>query len=634
MDILLGALRTTSEILAAGIAITAASLLLYALSFNLRDPVARSFALIMGCVVLVFSGQVLSSATGTPVFAEFWLRFQWVGLVFLPPAYLHHSDALLATTGRPSRGRRRNLVRLAYIVSFLLALAIPVNLLVGPLQRGQAVTFLAPAALSPVFAFYYLFFIGWSAVNFVRAYQRTVTGTGRRRMGYLLAGAAAPALGSLPYLMFSTVFSPSGTLGFWSAAITANIIVWWLLILMAYSVAFFGVSWPDRIVRRRLAKWLLRGPVTALTALGITTLIARTGDFLGMPDNVLGPLTMVLTILLMEHAISLASPYWERLVNWRESRDLALVRRLEERLLTSLDLRQFLETVLAAACDQLQSSVGFIATFESGEIEHFLTQGRQQEVYSSDNFLELITASTGRKDDLFSWGPFWILVLRGDEIEQLHGLMGVLREDKTALTVEEKEAFERLGRRAALALDDRFQQQQMYNSLESLASESDLIQRLRAISRYDRAGMLVAIEDIPQTMELSRFVKDGLSHYWGGPKLTKNPLIGLQIVQRAVAENDDNPANALREILQQALDRIKPDGERRFTAEWILYNILEMKFLQGRKVRDVAMRLAMSEADLYRKQRVALEAVAVEIVEMERQARSENGHPEAYNTPH
>ncbi len=37
---------------------------------------------------------------------------------------------------------------------------------------------------------------------------------------------------------------------------------------------------------------------------------------------------------------------------------------------------------------------------------------------------------------------------------------------------------------------------------------------------------------------------------------------------------------------------------------WILYNILEMKFLEGKKVREVAMRLAMSEADLYRKQRV------------------------------
>ncbi|HEC21298.1 MAG TPA: hypothetical protein ENI95_00105 [Chloroflexi bacterium] len=59
------------------------------------------------------------------------------------------------------------------------------------------------------------------------------------------------------------------------------------------------------------------------------------------------------------------------------------------------------------------------------------------------------------------------------------------------------------------------------------------------------------------------------------------------------------------------------------TAEWILYNILEMRFIQGRKVRDVAMRLAMSESDLYRKQRVAIETVASIIAEMERAALME-----------
>jgi hypothetical protein len=42
-----------------------------------------------------------------------------------------------------------------------------------------------------------------------------------------------------------------------------------------------------------------------------------------------------------------------------------------------------------------------------------------------------------------------------------------------------------------------------------------------------------------------------------------------------------------------------------------------MKFIEGRKVREVAGRLAMSEADLYRKQRVAVEAVARAILDME-----------------
>ena len=59
--------------------------------------------------------------------------------------------------------------------------------------------------------------------------------------------------------------------------------------------------------------------------------------------------------------------------------------------------------------------------------------------------------------------------------------------------------------------------------------------------------------------------------------------------------------------------------------EWVLYNILELKFLQGRRVREIARRLAMSESDLYRKQRIAIEAVSQTLAEMEREELS-NGN--------
>jgi DNA-directed RNA polymerase specialized sigma subunit len=52
-------------------------------------------------------------------------------------------------------------------------------------------------------------------------------------------------------------------------------------------------------------------------------------------------------------------------------------------------------------------------------------------------------------------------------------------------------------------------------------------------------------------------------------------------------------------------------------AEWILYNILDLKFVQGLRVRSIASRLAMSESDLYRKQRVAIEQVAQALADME-----------------
>jgi hypothetical protein len=107
-----------------------------------------------------------------------------------------------------------------------------------------------------------------------------------------------------------------------------------------------------------------------------------------------------------------------------------------------------------------------------------------------------------------------------------------------------------------------------------------------------------------------------LTHYRGVLN-RHSPLIKLQVVQELADEYEGNSANALRALLRKAVDQVRPEGERRFTSEWILFNILEMKFIEGRKVREVASRLAMSEADLYRKQRVAVEAVARAILDME-----------------
>jgi len=174
-----------------------------------------------------------------------------------------------------------------------------------------------------------------------------------------------------------------------------------------------------------------------------------------------------------------------------------------------------------------------------------------------------------------------------------------------------------------MALHDRQMQQQVFTSVEALTPQVDLIQRLRAAARYDGVEVLTSPSTSLDDRDLSRWVKDALSHYWGGPKLSQSPLLRLQIVQRALESHEGNPTNALRAILQDAIERVRPEGERRFTGEWILYNILEMKFMEGRKVREIAIRLSMSEADLYRKQRVAIEAVAKAIAAMEIEAREE-----------
>jgi hypothetical protein len=225
----------------------------------------------------------------------------------------------------------------------------------------------------------------------------------------------------------------------------------------------------------------------------------------------------------------------------------------------------------------------------------------------------------------FQWGNFWILPLYHrrhsgmdqDELPPLLGLLGVARREKQkVIERDQREALWLLADRAALALQDRQLQQRVFRTVADLQPQVEMIQRMRAAGRYDSRTNLLD-ETLLQESDLANWVRDALTHYWGGPKLTNNPLMKLQVVQELAEKDGGNSANALRILLRKAVDQVKPKGDRKFTTEWILYNILEMKFIEGRKVRDVASRLAMSEADLYRKQRIAVEVVAKAILEME-----------------
>jgi hypothetical protein len=626
--VLLTSLQTLNDLLTAGIAVTAFSLLIYALSFNLRDRVARSFALIMLCVVVVYVAESFGSVSVSAEQLTTWLQLQWLGIIFLPAAYLHISDALLETTGRPSRGRRRRVVWLSYIISFSFLLTLPFGL-VGPLvQNVEPAPHLQRTWLTWVFTTYYALVMSLSWINFWRAYQRTVTSASRRRMGYLIAGALAPALGSYPYLLFGSGFAERYQLLFWLAVTMSNLLVSALLIIMAYAVAFFGVPWPDRVVKRRLAKWLMRGPVTASSVLAVTTVLRRLGLNFGLPNSAIVPVAMVFTILILEHVITFVAPFWERwLFNGGDRNNMEILQTLEERLLTTGDLRQFLEAVLAAVVDRLQVKQAFVAALGSQGVEFMVTTGGDNPLEDEDlstNLLQ-VAAQYGLSENLFSSGDYWFVPLMDQESEsgELLGLLGVMHSPERDLDPEQIEALSILTERAVMALQDRKRQQQVFSTLEALSPTMGIIQRLRAAARYDGTEVLTTAELPLEDRKLSQWVKDALTHYWGGPKLTESPLMGLSIVQQAIQENEGNPTNALRAILRKAIEYTRPEGERRFTADWILYNILEMKFMEGRKVREIAMRLAMSEADLYRKQRVAIEAVANAVIEMENEARQE-----------
>ncbi|MDR3574047.1 MAG: histidine kinase N-terminal 7TM domain-containing protein [Anaerolineaceae bacterium] len=636
-------MRTVSQILTAGIAITAFSLLLYALTFNLRDRVARSFAMILACVVIGFTAEAIGGSGTVPAEVNFWLRLQWVGILFLPAAYLHFSDGLLATTGRPSKGKRRWAVRFTYLISIAGIILLPTNLLLGSVVMDQPpAPHLEPTLLADFFIFYYLFIMGLSWFNFYRAFGRAITPTSRRRMTYLITGALAPALGSFPYLLFGSSFASQHSLIFWTIALFTNLFVGALMVVMAYAVAFFGVSWPDRVVKSRLFKWLMRGPVTASFVLGFTTIVRRGGEIFGQTYSALVPIIMVVTILVAEHMISLFSPLWEKVLFYgKDRRDLELLHTLEDRILTQNDLRQFLETILAAVCDRLQAPGAYVAALNVNDLELVVSIGKTR-FNTPDLSSELFRMVSQHEDlpDLFQWGDDYLVPLingiddpaaQEDQDGQLHekellGILGISGVGKQELDDEQLQALSVLAHRTALSLHDRRTQNKIFQSIQTLTPQMDLIQRMRAAGRYD-AGEILGSDAQSAPEEIVQWVKEALTHYWGGPKLTESPLMQLQVVQEEAKNHEGNYPNALRAILRTAIDRVRPEGERRFTGEWILYNILDMKFLEGRKVREVALRLALSEADLYRKQRIAIEAVSKAILDMEALVKIQEEEP-------
>ena len=632
-------LETISQILTAGVAITAIALLMYTLGFSFRDRLVQTFVLILLCVMVVYVSETIAGISRTPLLIDFWLRVKWAGLVMWPAVFFHFSDTLLTLTGKPSRGRRRWLVRIIYALAVVGIALIPFKITIGELAPSQQPSpYLTRTGVTFLIGILYLVVMVLASYNLLRAISRSVTPTGKRRLMYLFAGAAAPAFTSLLFLFHGSRFFSTFPDLFWLISILGAILTGVFLVLMTYAVSFFGVPWTDRAIKSRLFRWLMRGPFVAAVVLGLTAIVRRYGETLGDPYIAYVPIAMVGSILLLEYSITLLAPRLEKSLFFGDDREnLAAIRSLEERLLTKKDLVQFLEVISSSICDRLQVSVCFIAVMNGNKVDQVIHTGDVDVLANLPSTEELIQKALENGSEprfMFVWGEMYLVPLEyvfDNQKTALLGLCGFPKPQNQELDQEDLNAVRFLTERAALALKDRALQDQVLESLSALQSEVDYIQSLRAKSAYDRQG--IYLNGRPEvTQEFTDWVKDALTHYWGGPKLTNNPLLDLKIVEEASAQHEGNKTNALRAILKEAIEKTKPAGERRFTGDWLLYNILDLKFLQGKKVRDVAQRLAVSEADLYRKQRVALENVAQFIIEMERDGNHAETQPVSEQT--
>ncbi len=636
---LAGILDFANLLLASTVAILAFSLLAYVLAYNIRNRVGRAFAILVACVMLVYTGDVILYLV-PPAQASFWLRLQWLGIPFVPAAYFDLSDAVLRTTNAVSR-RRTSLVSVAYIASGIIAfLALFTDLIVTEGDVLGNLYYLDPGPLFPVFVVYFFIASLYGLWNTYRARQRCLTPASRRRMTYLMVAFIAPGLGVFPYLVLSG-FTVDPSRAFVSIlTLVGNVGVAIMLIVMAYSIAYYGVLSPDRVVKRSLIVFLIRGPLLGILVVGAMLVVPRVERILGLPRDTFLLFAVVALIVLLQLLFELVKPAVDRLVYSQDQAELMAIRELDRRLLTSSDLRQYLENVLVALCEYLRVPGGFVAVQAGDELLVEATCGPadlatafRQHAEWRQVLAQAVKEGNGTRGQHTStrYDGFWLWPLRTKRREGALGLLGVVGlGDRSIPGPEEMLVVNQLVERAETALEDRLIQQGVFLALQEIMPDIERVQRWRSVVPYVGTPPLQQPsenEAIIYEPEFSQWVKDALTHYWGGPKLTDSPLLQLKVVSQAIEREGGNAAKGLRLVLAEAIEGLKPDGQRRMTAsEWMLYNILDLKFIQGKRVRDIADRLAMSESDLYRKQRVAIEQVAQQIADMEANNAAPNGN--------
>jgi hypothetical protein len=653
---LLGGITLLNRIISTGILITAFALVIYAGLYNRRSPIARAYAVLLLCIMVIYLGDLLAQISSPPSYD--WLRFQWLGIALMPAAALAQSDTLLRATGETSP-IRRDAVRASYltgiVVFFLVAFT---NLVAVPGNQEARLPHLNAGILFYAFSLYYFSCVGWAIYNVIEARRRSLTATSRRRLTYFTISFLAPTLGVFPFLMATGWPDSLSSAIPWLIILLLNIAISAAITLMGYTVAYFGASAPDRVIKRRVLKYIIRGPILAAAVIATLVLSSRIEKWLGLSGDFIGLIASGTIILLAQLFIVTLQPSMDRLIASEDAGEVTYLQQFSERLMTTSDLRLFLENIVAALCDLLRARTAFVMRIISADPAHASSADEPILVAIGNVQISALGAQPATvrsvimehvgngkclnengspaaeeahpifeiEHDFIPWDGYWLIPLRARETNEAIGVIGlVARTAEPDLTDEERQGVAVLISQAARALEDSSKQQRAFEALERIIPEAEDMQRHIAETRNPAAPTVADFELAPEGYDdFTHLVRDALSQYWGGPRLATSPLIKLRVVTRAMDANNGNATKALRAVLTEAIGRLKPDSTRSLTAtEWLLYNILDMKILQGQRVRDVARKLVMSESDLYRKQRAAFEEVARIVLEMEREARNQ-----------
>lgn len=621
------------SLLASAVVIVTFSLLAYIALQNWHTAIARALCVLLAGIVIVFGGDVLLGQAQSETTIQFLLRAQWLGIVCIPAGYVHLSDALLTYSAVADR-RRRWLVLASYLISAIFFfLAIQGNLLLSTsFRRGTIIQF----AAGPLFWAFACYFIltsigGLASVVYVR--RLALTPTLRRRLTYLSATFLGPGMAVFPYLVIAGTYSFISNDVILMLSVFGNLCVAAMIIIMAYSIAFQGLFLPDRLIKQDFLRWGLYGPFVGLTLILFLRVVPVLADHLALPSETLLIFGIMISTVLMPLLVSKVRPYLDTLIYFQDREEIDYLRTLPRNTFTLADLRSLLENTLVVVCGTLRVETGFVAApNEHGQftikslvgsrrlVKRFVAEKPLNDIVQQLNTgtVKPLPSNEGQATIPFVQSEGFLLFPLKDPEGAFLGILGVMHPD-SELNADNHRLIGALAHQMELALATVQMQQRLFDTLRGMGPEMRSLQELNSLLEQATPTSLETLEsEVALLPDFPQFVKDALTHYWGGPKLSDSPLLGLRTVRKLLDEQESSPTRALQAVLRRAIENMRPDEQLDPSAqEWMLYNILQLRFLQGKRVRDIAERLALSESDLYRKQRIAVEEVARQLALME-----------------
>ena len=201
-----------------------------------------------------------------------------------------------------------------------------------------------------------------------------------------------------------------------------------------------------------------------------------------------------------------------------------------------------------------------------------------------------------------------------------------------AYSPEEVDMLDDLSLQIGAIIQERRLQEEDIQQIEALVNdfrdrERELQRRLQAL--LAQRGPSEVLEGVTEE-EFAALVEDGLRRLFDYSCLGEHKLAHLSLVERQLQPGETpithlDRGKALKEVLLQALDKLRPPGSQPDppTLEWYPFLVLHDAYVLGEPNREIMSKFYISEGTFNRTRRRAIRALAKALLEMERGAAQE-----------